>query len=90
MWAARMLPQGIELIPAPGDDLMRIALVAYVKNEPVLFRVVYSVDRDGKLHRPEVRREMPAGLCDILYFKFSQLIAQLRKLFPVKLLYICG
>ncbi len=34
--------------------------------------------------------EMPAGLCDILYFKFSQLIAQLRKLLSVKLLYICG
>lgn len=64
--------------------------MAYVKNEPVLFRVVYSMDRDSQLYRTEVRREMSAGLCDILYFKFSQLITQLRKLIFVKLLYICG
>ena len=85
-----VLTEGIELLPASGDDLVRVALMAYVKNEPVLFCVVYPVYRDGKFYRPEVRREVSAGFCDILYFKFSQLITQLRKLLPVKLLYVCG
>ena len=29
--------------------------MADIKNESVLFRVVYSVDRNGKLYSPEVR-----------------------------------
>ena len=58
LWEARqpaVLPQGIEPVSASCDDLVCVALMTDVKNEPVFFRVVYSVDRNGKLYSPEVR-----------------------------------
>ena len=56
------LPQRADAAAAPGDDLVRIALVADVPDQLVVGRVEDRVDRHGQLDHPEARAEMPAGL----------------------------
>ena len=43
-----------------GEDLVRVALVPHVPDDPVMGRVVEIVERDGELDRAETGREMPA------------------------------
>ena len=58
------LAQRADAVAPPGQDLVRIALVADVPHQPVGRRVEDIMDRDGQLDHAQPRAEMPAGGAD--------------------------
>ena len=54
------LPQGVKKRPAPGQQLVGIALVPHVKDDAVLRRVKNAVDGHRQLDHPEVGGQMAA------------------------------
>ena len=66
----------------PGENLVRIGLVAYVPHQPVVRRIEHVMQRDGEFHRPQIGRQMAAGLADRLDDVGAQLFRQLRELAP--------
>ena len=64
----------------PGEDLVRVGLVADVPDDAVLGRVEHVVQRDGELDRAEVRRQVAAGLRHRLEHVGAQLVGELRQL----------
>jgi hypothetical protein len=56
------LPQPVEHRVAAGEQLVRIALVADVEQQPVVPEVEDVVQRDREIDHAEVRRQVPAGL----------------------------
>ena len=57
---AIVLAHGVEAVPAAGEELVHVALVAHVEDELVLRRVEDTVQRDGQLDHAEVRPEVAA------------------------------
>ncbi len=70
---AAMLLDGVQLVAASGQHLVRISLMAYVPYDPVVGRVKDIVQGDGELHRAQARGEMPAHLTHGV----NQVLAQL-------------
>ena len=68
------LAQSGHRFAAAGENLVRIALVAYIPHDAVGRRVEDVMQRDRQFHRTEVRGEMPTGTGD----RFHQKVAQLR------------
>ena len=62
-------------ITPPGQDLVRVGLMADVPQDLVARRVQQAVDGHGKLARPQVGSEMPADLAD----RVDQLVADLLR-----------
>ena len=60
-------------LAATGEDLVRIALVADVPDQPVIGGVEDTMQGQGQLDRTEIGREMATGLGD----RFDQELAQL-------------
>ena len=56
------LAQRADAVAAPGEDLVRIRLVADVPDQPVAWRVEDLMQRDGKFDDAEAGAEMTA--CD--------------------------
>ena len=77
---AAELSQSAKAVRAPGEQLMNIALMADVKNEPVFFCVEHTLNRERQLHNAKIRRQMPAGLADMTNQKIADLPAELRLL----------
>ena len=50
-----------DTVAASGQDLVRIALVADVPDQPVTRGVKYIMDRGGQLDHTKPRTQMPAG-----------------------------
>ena len=71
------LPERIEGIPASRQDFMDIRLMTDVKENAVLYRVIYAVERNGKLNTAEIRREMSARARYVFHQKFADFPAQL-------------
>ena len=55
------LPERADAVAPPGQDLVRIGLVADVPDQPVARRVEDVVERDGQLDDAEPGAEMAAG-----------------------------
>ena len=72
------LPQRRKRFAPPGQELVHIALVSDVEYEPVALGIVDTVDCDRKLHRAEVRGEMPAGFRETLHQERTKFRTQLR------------
>ena len=72
-------------LAAPGQDLVRVGLVADVPHQPVVRRVEHVMQRDGQLHRAEIGRQMAAGLAHRVDQKLAQLVGQLRQLLALQL-----
>ena len=83
-----MLAKRRESVSAARDNFMGIALVAHIEHDPVNCAVVYSMKRDRKLDRTEIRREVAAGLRNIFYQELSDLSAQRIQLIRAELFYI--
>ena len=58
---AALLLDGVQLVAAAGEHLVRIGLVADVPHEAVARRVEHVVQRDGELDGAEAGGEMPAA-----------------------------
>ncbi len=64
-----------DALATPGQNLVRIALMADIPDETVVRRVVQIVQRDREFDHAEARAEMSARACD----RFDQVFAQLAR-----------
>jgi hypothetical protein len=55
-----ILPQGVKTIPPPGQELVSIALMAYVPYQFVLREIEDIVKGNRQLYHPQIGREMPS------------------------------
>ena len=51
----------LELIESPGEDLVGVALVPNIEEQPIVRKVKHAVHRDREFDNPEVRGEVPAA-----------------------------
>jgi len=56
------LPQGVEPVLAPRDELVGVGLVPHVKEDPVPGGVKDPVQGEDEFHRPQGARQVPAVL----------------------------
>ena len=84
------LPQGADPVAPPGQDLVRIALVPDVPDQPVVGRVEHIMDRGGQLDHAEPRAQMPAGHADRADRFGAQFVGQLPQLFGLQLAEVGG
>ena len=77
-----------EAVLAPREHLVRIRLMGDVPHQLVPLEVEDPVQRDGQLHDPEVRPEVPAGLLDRVEEEIAHLAAQLRQIGALQGLHI--
>ena len=87
---AAALPQCPDPITAPGQNLVRVALVAHVPHQLVLRSVEDIVNRGGQFDHPQPRTEMPAGLPDGVDHFGTQFVGELAQLRFVQLAQIFG
>ena len=71
-----------------GKHLMRIALVAYVKHELILWRIKNVVKRHGSLHESEVWSHMTAMLAYTVQHSLSGFISHHLQLLQIQLLQV--
>ena len=71
-----------------GEHLMRIALVAYVKHELILWRIKNVVKRHGSLHESEVWSHMTAMLAHTVQHSLSGFISHHLQLLQIQLLQV--
>ena len=69
-----------EPLEAPGQQLVRVGLVAGVPDDPVARRLEQPVERDGQLDDAERRSEVPAGAGDGAHDRVADLDGQLGEL----------
>ena len=77
---AILLAQGADTVAAPGDDLVRIGLVADVEDDLVVRRVEHIVQRHGQFDHAKTRAEVTAGHGDGVDHFRAQFLRKLRKL----------
>ena len=75
------LSQVLEAVPAPGQHLVHVGLVARVPEEDVTGRVEDPVQRQRELDRPQVRPQVPTGGRHRVDDESPYLFAQLSQLF---------
>ncbi len=56
-----VLTQSMKFIPAAGDQFMGIALMAYIPDKFVFWRLKDIVQGKGKFNDPETGCQMPTG-----------------------------
>ncbi len=76
---AAALAQGADALAPPGQDLVRIGLVADVPDEPVMRRLEDVVQRHRQFHHAEPGAEMPAGHRDGVDRLGAQLVRDLTQ-----------
>ncbi|GAA0007618.1 hypothetical protein BRDID11002_76240 [Bradyrhizobium diazoefficiens] len=77
--------QGADAVAPPGEDLVRIGLVADVPDQPVARRVEDVMDRGGELDHAETRAEVTAGYRDGIDGLLPQLVGDLANLLDLEL-----
>ncbi len=87
---ASALPQRADAIAPPGQDLVRVALVADIPDELVLGRVENIVDRRGQFDHAQPRSQMAPRLPDGVDHFGAQFVGQLAKLVLPQLAQIFG
>ena len=58
---ATLHAQGIHALAASRQDFVCIGLVAHIPHQLVIGCVINKVQRNGKLHRAKIGRQMAAG-----------------------------
>ena len=74
---AAPLAQRAHLVTPPGEDLVRVSLVAHVPNQTVIGGVEHVMQCDGELHRAQIARQMAAGLAHAVQYEVAQLTRQM-------------
>ena len=77
---AAVLADRVQLLAAPGQDLVRVGLVAHVPEDLVPGRLQHRVQRHGQLARAEVRAEVAADLPDGVDDVLAHLLGELQEL----------
>src|SRR5690606_38812701 len=71
-----LLAQAGHLFATPGEDLVRIGLMANVPDQTVVRRIEDVMQCDGQLDDAEARAEVPAGLADAIEQFKAQLVGE--------------
>ena len=79
---AAVLAQRTHAPAPPGQDLVRVGLVAHVPHQPVVRRVEHAVQRHRQLHGAQVGTEVAAGLRHAVQHIGAQLRCQRFELRP--------
>ncbi len=74
-----LLAQRADAVAPPGEDLVRIGLVADIPDQPVVGRVEHVVQRHGQFDHAEPGAEMAAGLGNGVDQLGAQLLGNLRQ-----------
>src|SRR3546814_2145418 len=82
---AAALAQRADAVAAPGQYLVRIALVPDVPHQLVARRVEHIMDRDGQLDDAQPRPQMPARRPDGGNGSGAQLVGELAEVFGLQL-----
>jgi hypothetical protein len=77
---AAVLADGLQLLAAAGEDLVRVGLVADVPQHLVARRVEQAVDGHGDLAGPQVGAEVAADLADGVDDQLAYLLRHLLEL----------
>ncbi len=77
---AAELTQAGHRLAAPGQDLVRVALMADIPDQAVFRRVEHVMQRDRQLHGAQVGRQMAAGLRHRFKNISAQLVSERRQL----------
>ena len=85
-----LLAQSADAVAPAGQDLVRIALMANIPDQPVMWRVEDVVDRDRQFHDAKACAQMTAGLRDGVDHFGANFIGQLRKTGIGQLAHISG
>ena len=84
------LAQRTDAVAPPGQDLVRIALVADVPHQLVLRRVEHIMDRGGQFDHAQSRAQMAPGGADGVDHFGAQFVGQLAELVLAQLAQIVG
>lgn len=82
---AAALPQRADAIAPPGQNFVRVALVADVPDQAIRRRVEHIMQRDSELDYAEAGAEVAAGLRHRIDRFLSQFLGELRQLGRLKL-----
>ena len=82
--------QRADAVPAAGQDLVRIGLVADVPDQPVARGVEHVMNGRSQLDHAEAGAEMPAGNGNRVDGFLAQLVCDLTDLFHLQLAQIVG
>src|ERR1700730_8666770 len=74
------LLDGRELLAPPGQNLVRIGLMAYIPDQPIVGCLVHIMQCHREFDGAESRGKMPAARADALDQKLSQFCRQRRQL----------
>ena len=83
-------PDRLETVAPAGDELVGVALVGRVPDDPVLRAVEGAVERQGELDDPEVGRQVSARLGDRLDDDVPAFLAERGQVFRAQSLEIPG
>ncbi len=75
-----LLTDRSDALATPGENLVRVTLMTYIPDQPVVRGVVQIVQGHGQLHHPESGAEVAAGLTYGIEQVFAQFIHHLLKL----------
>ena len=70
----------MQAVASPGQDLVGVGLVADIPEDLVLRGIQDRVERDGDLHRAQVRAEVATDLADGVDDVFAHLLRERLKL----------
>ena len=87
---AAVLADRVEPVAAPGQDLVRVGLVADVPEDLVARGVEQAVKGDGELAGPEVGAEVAADLADHVDDQLADLLGELLELGIVEAVEVPG
>ena len=59
--------EGVHKLPSARKHFVNVALVAYVKNDPIFGAIENTVKGDGKLYHPQIGGKMPAVCRSYVY-----------------------
>ena len=77
--AAKLAQRG-HAVASPGEDFVRISLVAHIPDDAVFRGVEDIVQSHGQLHRAQVRTQVPTGFGDVVQHAVTQLVGQLGQI----------
>jgi hypothetical protein len=76
---AALLAHAVHALAPPGEDLVRIGLVADVPDDAIVRGVEDVMQRDGQFHHAKPGRQVPAGARDAVDQKCPQLNGELAE-----------
>src|SRR5688572_23661488 len=82
--------QGADAVAPPGEDLVRVGLMADVPDDAVAWRIEQIMQRDGQLDHAEASAKMAAGDRDGVDRLLTQFVGELTQLTLVKAAEVFG